>query len=113
MYQDDGTTMNAARRKAYRTTRISHRTIVGGISVRLQRIHDGYSPPEAFYMLRLPATSRPAAVGIAERRIRAFDGVPALLSAADDGYTWEESLAATVVKVFDTAADVTITALFE
>jgi alpha-glucosidase len=39
MYQDDGTTMNAARRNAYRTTRISHRTIAGGISVRLQRIH--------------------------------------------------------------------------
>jgi alpha-glucosidase len=113
MYQDDGTTMDAARRKAYRTTRISRQTIAGCTSVRVQRIHDGYSPPEAFYMLRLPPISRPAAVMVAERRTRAFDGVPALLGAADDGYTWEESSAATVVKVFDTAADVTIPALFE
>jgi alpha-glucosidase len=113
MYQDDGTTMNAARRKAYRTTRISHRTIAGGISVRLQRIHDGYSPPEAFYMVRLLATSRPTRVTVAERRIRAFEGGPTLASAGGEGYAWDESSAATVVKVFDTTADVTITALFE
>jgi alpha-glucosidase len=113
MYQDDGTTMNAARRNAYRTTRISHRTIAGGISVRLQRIHDGYSPPEAFYMVRLLATSRPTRVTVAERRIRAFDSGPTLASAAGEGYAWDGSSAATVVKVFDTTADVTITALFE
>ena len=113
MYQDDGTTMDAARRNAYRTTRISHRAIAGGTSVRLRRMHDGYSPPEPFYTVRLPATARPTAVTIAARRIRAFDAAPTLAGAADEGYAWDEGSAATVVKVFDTAADVTITALFE
>ncbi|MGE5442071.1 MAG: glycosyl hydrolase family 31, partial [Bacteroidota bacterium] len=113
MYQDDGTTMDAARRKAYRTTRISRRTIVGGVSVRLRRMHDGYDPPEAFYMIRLPATPQPVAVTVAERRLRVCDGPSMLAGAAGEGYVWDASSAATIVKVFDTAADVTMTALFE
>jgi alpha-glucosidase len=112
MYQDDGTTMDAARRKAYRTTRISRRSIAGGVSIRLRRMHDGYTPPEAFYVIRLLATSRPVAVTVGERRLRVFDGASMLAGAAGEGYVWDASSAATVVKVFDTAADVTITALF-
>jgi len=75
-------------------------------------MHDGYTPPEAFYVIRLLATSRPVAVTVAERRLRVFDGGSMLAGAAGEGYVWDASSAATVVKVFDTAADVTITALF-
>jgi alpha-glucosidase len=113
MYQDDGTTMDAARRDAYRTTRISRRTVAGGVSVRVRRIHDGYRPPEAFYMIRLAATPRPVAVTVADRRVCVFDDASMLAGAAGEGFAWDSSSATTVVKVFDTAVDVTIAALFE
>jgi alpha-glucosidase len=111
MYRDDGTTTRAATEQAYRTTRISHRAVAGGRSVRLQRTHDRYTPPETFYQLRLPATSRPAAVSVGGKHISAVDAA-ALAHAESDVWGWDAGLQTTVVKVFDTAADQIITVLF-
>ena len=49
LYQDDGISTRAAKDEAFRTTRISRRAVTGGTSIRLQRLHDGYTPPEPFF----------------------------------------------------------------
>jgi alpha-glucosidase len=111
MYQDDGTTTRAATEHAYRTTRISHRKVAGGRRVRLQRTHDRYMPPETFYQLRLPGTSRPVSVRVGGKQISALDAA-ALAYAESDVWGWDAGPQTTVVKVFDTAADQVITVLF-
>ncbi len=112
LYQDDGITTQAVTQNAYRTTRISHRAVPDGTSVQLQRLHNAYTPPEPFYYLRLLATAQPSTVTIGSAPVSNVGSAAALATATSDAYFWDNTLQATVIKVFDTAADVTITALF-
>ncbi|HYQ90750.1 MAG TPA: TIM-barrel domain-containing protein, partial [Candidatus Competibacteraceae bacterium] len=107
LYQDDGLTTQAATQNAYRTTRISHHAISGGTQVQLQRLHDSYTPPEPFYYVRLLATAPPTAVMIGLTPVFKMESVVSLAAAPCDAYCWDNALQATIIKVFDTAADVT------
>lgn len=111
LYQDDGLTTRAATRDAYRTTRISHGAVPGGVQARLRRLHDNYTPPEPFYYVSLLATPPPTTVTIGATPLSNSESMTALAAATRAGYCWDNVRRATVIKVFDVAADVTITAL--
>jgi alpha-glucosidase len=112
LYQDDGISTRAAKDEAFRTTRISRRAVTGWTSIRLQRLHDRYTPPEPFLLIRLLGTKRPTTVSVGGGELPAAASVGALEAMPEDGYAWGERLASTLVKVFDSAPDVTVTVLF-
>jgi alpha-glucosidase len=112
LYQDDGISTRAAKDEAFRTTRISRRAVTGWTSIRLQRLHDRYTPPEPFLLIRLLGTKRPTTVSVGGGELPAAASVGALEAMPEDGYAWDERLASTLVKVFDSAPDVTVTVLF-
>lgn len=111
LYQDDGISTRAEMESAFRTTRISRTNVPGGTSIRVQRLHDGYTPTEPYYLIRVLATARPTAVTIDGRGLRAVASADALDGAREDAYRWDGRLMTTVVKVFDRAADVTVDVL--
>ena len=111
LYQDDGISARAATEDAFRTTRISRRAVPGGTSIRVQRLHDGYTPPEPFYCLRLLGSAAPKSVTVGGTGLTAVTSVKALDDAPEDAYLWDERLASIVVKVFDRTSDATVTVL--
>ncbi|MBK8907014.1 MAG: DUF4968 domain-containing protein [Rhodospirillales bacterium] len=109
LYQDDGLTTEAETAGAYRTTRIGHRTVSGGRSVRLERLVDAYTPPESYYTIRFLATARPNSVTLGSNALPDAHSASGLAAATSDVYFWDAGLETTVVKVFDTLKDVTVT----
>ena len=112
LYQDDGISTRAARDGAFRTTRISRRAAPGGTSIRLRRLHDGYTPTESFFLTRLLGTERPATASVGATQLPAAASVAALEAMTKDGYIWDERHASILVKVFDPAPDLKVTVLF-
>ncbi len=110
LYQDDGLSTQAETKGAYRTTRISQRTVPGARSVRLERLVDAYAPPEPFYTIRLLAQARPSSVTIGATVLPDAGSAAGLAAATGDAYFWDSGLETTVVKLFDTRRDVTVTA---
>jgi alpha-glucosidase len=108
LYQDDGVTTRASTHGEYRTTEISRRTVSGEMIVRVRRLHDGYTPAERFYTLRLLATARPGSVTVGDMQVVTVDSAARLDEVPHTAYAWDERLPTTVIKVFDTDADVTI-----
>jgi alpha-glucosidase len=112
LYQDDGITTEAAKNGCYRLTEISHRGIPGGQDIRVRRTSDKYTPPEPFYFVALPGTRHPSSVTVAGAPLRDVQSPVNLAASTANAYYWNASIEVTFIKVFDTAADVTITALF-
>ena len=111
LYQDDGTSTHAETGDAFRVTRISRRTVRGGISVRLQRLQDRYRPAEVFCFIRLLGVMPPASVTVGGTGVPAAASPDALDAAPEDAYVWDAALQSTIVKVFDRSS-LTITVLF-
>jgi alpha-glucosidase len=112
MYQDDGISTLAQTSQAFRTTRIRHRAVPGGTSVQLTRETDNFIPPEVFYKVRLLSTPRPSSVVVGGAPVQDVGSEAALSNAGSNAYFWDVTLESTVVKVFDTAANETVTVLF-
>jgi alpha-glucosidase len=112
MYLDDGISTRAESQQTFRTTRIRHRAVSGGTSVQLNREIDNFTPPETFYTVSLLATSQPSSVMVGGAAVPDAGSELALSNATGNAYFWDASLETTVVKVFDTAADETVTVLF-
>ena len=112
MYRDDGISTRAQSNQEFRTTRIRHQAVPGGTSVRVQRETDNFTPPEPFYLVRLLATTRPSSVTVGGVPVPNVGSAAALSTAGSNAYFWDTSLEITVAKVFDTAADETVTVLF-
>jgi alpha-glucosidase len=112
LYQDDCISFDAQDKQHYRLTRISHQGIVGGQKVRVQRTFDQYTPPEPFYFVAFPGTGHPASVTLGTAALPDVGSPENLDSSTTNAYYWNSSIGVTFVKVFDTAADVTLTALF-
>jgi alpha-glucosidase len=108
MYQDDGITSNAETLGQFRTTEISHQRGTGVTNVRLRRLTDAYRPPEPFYTVTLPGTQQPSGVTAGAAIVPKLGSAAALAASATDGFRWDSGLQTTIIKVFDTAADVTI-----
>jgi alpha-glucosidase len=114
LYQDDGISTRAAREDAFRTTRISRRAMDRSTSIRVQRVHDGYTPSEPFYCLRLLGSAAPTSVTVGGGTgLTAVTSIKALDDAPEDAYLWDERRASIVVKVFDRVPDVSVTVLSE
>ena len=112
LYQDDGITTQAENDGTYRLTTVSHAAVQGGRSVRVLRTYDKYAPPEPFYYVALLGTQHPSSVSAGGADLPDV-GDPGSLSASGvDAYYWNAGIGITFVKVFDTAPDVTVTALF-
>ena len=112
LYQDDGITFDAQEQGAYRLTEISHQSITGGQNVRVRRLKDDYTPAEPFYYVALLGTRHPSSVTLAGAALTDV-GDPANIAAAGaSAYYWNQGIEITFVKIFDTSADVTLTALY-
>lgn len=109
LYLDDGISANPA---PYRLTRISHTGVTNGQQVRVQRIHDDYTPPEPFYYVSLLGTNPPSSVTAGGAALPDAGTPSALAASATNGWYYNASIQQTFVKIFDTSADITLEALF-
>ncbi len=112
LYLDDGISMDAADKSLYRLTEISHQGISGGQNIRIRRITDNYSPPEPFYYVALLGTRHPSSVSAAGVSLADVGNPATLASSPENAYYWNASIQITFIKIFDSAPDVTVTALY-
>lgn len=114
LYQDDGITTQAAdpKLRAYRVTQVSHQAVGGGRNVRVQRTYDNYTPPAKFYYVALLGTRAPASVSIGGAALPDVGDPTTLAGSSTNAYYWNAGIQITFIKVFDTAPDVTVTALY-
>lgn len=113
LYLDDGISTQAEQKGAYRLTTVSHAAVQGGRSVRVQRTYDRYTPPEPFYYVALlGSVQAPSSVSAAGADLPDVGDPGTLAASTVNAYYWNASIQITFAKVFDTAADVTVTALF-
>ncbi len=111
LYTDDGIS-NAASSGGYRLTTITQSTTARTRRVRLSRSHDGYTPPEDHYTLRWLASTQPSGVTANGNPIGNVGTAAALGAATGNAWYWDATLQTTVVKIFDTSADMSIEATF-
>ncbi len=90
LYQDDGISTRAEKDEAFRMTRISRRAVSGGTSIRLERLHDRYTPPEPFVLIRLLGTERPTSVNAGRVESPAARLGHGTRSDAGRGLSWDE-----------------------
>jgi alpha-glucosidase len=112
LYQDDGITTQAENDGAYRLTTVSHAAVPGGRSVRVLRTYDHFTPAETFYYVALLGTQHPSSVSLAGADLPDVGDPGSLAASPASAYYWNASIQITFVKVFDTDADATVTALF-
>ena len=112
LYQDDGISTKAETAGAYRLTEVSHTGIQDGQQVRMQRLVDGYTPPEHAYVLALLGTNAPGEVSIGGDAVANVGSSSALSASSTNGYYHDDGLATTFVKVFDMAPDLTVEVLW-
>jgi alpha-glucosidase len=112
LYQDDGVS-NAYQNGIFRTTTISHQGIADGQRVRVLRTHDQYAPPETFYFVSFLGTTPPVTVAAARVALPNVFSPSALAAATANSYYYNESIRTTFVKIFDTAADLTLEVTFQ
>ncbi|HTU17158.1 MAG TPA: TIM-barrel domain-containing protein [Gemmataceae bacterium] len=108
LYQDDGITTRAEMNGEYRTTRIHHEMLQGGRRVRVQRLHDNFTPPETFYRIALLGTSAPTAVSAGGNAVPSVASAAALDASPVAAYYQDTTQGATLIKVVDTQVDVII-----
>ena len=111
LYQDDGISNNY-RSGTFRTTTISHQGIPNGQRVRIQRTHDQYAPPEAFYFVSFLGTNLPSTVTAANAALLDVFTPQALAAAGANSYYYNASIKTTFLKIFDTASDLTLEVSF-
>ncbi|HEY0159329.1 MAG TPA: TIM-barrel domain-containing protein [Thermoanaerobaculia bacterium] len=112
LYQDDGISTQASTAGAVRVTEISHQGIGGGQNVRVRRVIDQFTPAEPFYYLALLGTRQPSSVAVGDAQLQDAGDATTLARSPVNTYYWNSSIQITFVKMFDTSADVTVTALF-
>jgi alpha-glucosidase len=118
LYLDDGLTTNAQNQAEFRLTQISHEAIDNGQTIRVQRLHDNYTPPETYYYIALLGTDPPAQVMTGEVKlnnvIRDTDqlAAEALSESPVNAYYYNGALKTLYIKVFDQSPDVTVQATF-
>lgn len=100
---------------AYRLTEISQsRDAAGAQLVRVQRLHDGYTPIETFYYVALLQAAPPTAVDLDGSNLPLLDAgsddasADALAASAVNAYYYNTSLETAFVKIFDLDPDVTL-----
>jgi alpha-glucosidase len=111
LYQDDGVSNNYRTGKC-RLTTVSHQGIPGGQRVRVLRIRDQYTPPEAFYFISFLGTNPPTSVAIGGGALPDVFTPAALWSASGNAYYYNQSIKTTFAKLFDTASDITLKVTF-
>ena len=112
LYQDDGVSTRAETSNEYRTTRVSQTSNAVGRSVRCLREYDHFQPPESYWTIALLGTHRPSAVRRDQGALPDRSTAAGLDGAGGDGYYWDAVLRTVFVRVHDTAADTSVSALF-
>ena len=112
LYQDDGISCDAENDGVYRLTEISHQRVPGGRKIRVRRTYDHFTPPEPFFFVALPGTLHPLSVIVSGAAVPDVQSPENLAAATSDAYYWNADIEVTFIKVFDRAADVTVTALY-
>ncbi|WP_029008885.1 TIM-barrel domain-containing protein [Azospirillum halopraeferens] len=108
LYQDDGITTGAETAGLYRTTRVTQQTVDASRTVRLQRLHDGYSPPEPYVLVALPGSIRPARVEVQGEAVPDAGSLDSLERSSVAGYVTDGATGTVYVKLPDTDADATV-----
>lgn len=106
LYQDDGISTGSA----FRLTTIQQATVGQTRSVRVTRTYDRYTPPEPFYSIALLGSTEPTGVTAGGTAIPAVADAASLASSTSNAYFYDAGLGSITVKIFDTSADITVTA---
>ncbi|MDR3436943.1 TIM-barrel domain-containing protein [Telmatospirillum sp.] len=121
LYLDDKIGMTAQSAGAYRTVQISQSVRITDRrvqTVRLQRLHDQFTPVEDFYFIGFLDSPAPLSVSIAGVAVPILqaatdDAAAALLAAsAVNAAYYNQSLRTTFVKLFDQASDMSVVGTF-
>ena len=112
LYLDDGISTSAQNDGEFRVTQVSHQGVNGGQNVRVQRIVDKFTPPEPFYYVALLGTRSPSSVAIGATQLPNAGDPTTLANSPVNAYYWNAGIQVTFIKIFDTDADVTVTALY-
>ncbi len=112
LYQDDHVSVANELNKAYRTTMISHTGISNGQLLRVQRTYDNFTPAEPYYFISLLGTQCPSSVTSSGQQWPNVESPEALQNSSVNSFYYNASITTTFIKVFDTQADISITALF-
>ena len=98
-------------KQRFETTRITQQSGQGSRSVRLQRLHDHFVPPEPFFYVALLASAQPRSVSAGGQQLPPPVGSrQELKGSAVDAWFWDGATQTTFIKVFDGSPDMTITA---
>lgn len=108
LYQDDGETTAAESAAAFRLTRIRQSSAASARTVAFDRLHDGFTPAEAYVLFALRGSDRPRSVRIGGRLLDDTASRSALEAAGGDAYLWDATAQTTIVKVFDRDPQVAI-----
>ena len=113
LYQDDGTTTQAATAGAYRLSRIYQQTLQSGGSVarqvRVARVHDNYTPPAPFYYVAiLGSITSPVHVQRDGATLTNVGDSVSLGKSPVDAWYWNSSIQIAFAKIFDNRPDTTV-----
>ena len=103
---------DAENKGVYRLTEISHQGVPGGRKIRVRRTYDHYTPPEPFFFVALLGTLHPSSVIVSGAAVPDVQSPENLAAATSNAYYWNADTEITFIKVFDRAADLTVTALY-
>ncbi|MFT5084032.1 MAG: alpha-glucosidase [Lentisphaeria bacterium] len=112
LYQDDHVSTDNVEQKAYRVTDITHSGMGSGQQVSVKRMYDNYTPPEPFYYVSFLGTATPSSVTNNGKVLSDVGGPQNLNGSTSDAYYFNESIATTFVKIFDTQTNTMLTVLF-
>jgi alpha-glucosidase len=115
MYQDDGVSVQAEQSGTYRLSRVYQQTQNqnGAVTrnVRIARVYDQYQPPANFnYIAILGSTTTAQALYRDGQLLTDVKNSTALSASTADAWYWNQSLNTVFVKVYDEAADTTVSA---
>jgi len=112
VYLDDGYSTDAEAKGAYRLSEVTHHGVSSGQNVRVRRLYDHFTPAERFYFVALLGTKYPSSVTVAGTAVPDVQTPEALAGSGVNAYYWNADLEITFIKVFDTTADMTLSALY-
>jgi alpha-glucosidase len=112
VYLDDGYSTNAEARGTYRLSEVTHQGISGGQNIRVRRLYDRFTPAEGFYFVALLGTRHPSSVTVASTGVPEIQSPEALAGSGVNAYYWNADIEITFIKIFDTTADMSISALY-
>ncbi len=112
LYLDDGISTEAALSQKYRIVTISHATQNNVRTVNLIRSTDNFTPAEPYYFVALLGTAAPSSVNANGNGLPNVFDPDSLAASPVNCYYWNSGIQITFIKVYDSAANTAVQAIF-